>query len=93
MKMARACTHQTDEDEDKLDDICVSHRVKSPQQCVDYGHYSRDEDGVDVGQIQDYPHSSTWNNRSTGGLTDVSHSCYTHTCSFIRDVFKTQSYR
>lgn len=62
MQMERARTHQTDEDEDKLDDICVSHGVKSPQQCVDYGHYCRDENGVDVGQIQDYPHSSTWNN-------------------------------
>lgn len=32
-------THQTDEDEDELDDICVGYRVEPPQQCVDYGHH------------------------------------------------------
>lgn len=32
-------THQTDEDEDELDDVCVGHRVEPPQQCVDDGHH------------------------------------------------------
>lgn len=59
----RRHTHQTDEDEDELDDIGVSHRVKSPQERVDDGHHCGDDDGVDVGQIQDHPHGSAWENR------------------------------
>lgn len=55
-------THQTDKDENELDDICVGHRVEPPQQCVDYGHHWGDDDGVGVGQVQDHTHSSTWNN-------------------------------
>lgn len=55
-------THQADKDEDELDDVCVGHRVEPPQQCVDYGHHWGDDDGVDVGQIQDHTHSSTWKN-------------------------------
>ena len=49
-------THQVDEYEDQLYNICVGHRVETSQQCVGDGDGSRDPDAHSKGQIQDDTH-------------------------------------
>lgn len=55
----RALTHQADEDEDELYDVCVSHRVETSQQSICDGNSGRDPDAHRVGQIQDHTHGNT----------------------------------
>ena len=53
-------THQADENEDELYDVCVGHRVETSQQGVGDGHGCGDPDAHGVGQIQDHAHGYTY---------------------------------
>lgn len=52
-------THQADEDEDKLYDVCVGHRVEASHQGVGDGYRSRNPDAHGVRQVQDHTHGYT----------------------------------
>lgn len=56
---AAAITHQADENENELYDVCVGDRVKTSQQSVGDGHSSRNPDAHSIGQIQDHTHRDT----------------------------------
>ena len=54
-----SATHQAKKYEDELDNVCVGHRVETPQQSVDDGDSSRDPGANVEGQIQDHTHDSS----------------------------------
>ena len=54
-------THQTDEDTDELYDISVSHGIEAAKQSVEDGDTSRRNDGHLVGQTDDDPQGTTYN--------------------------------
>ena len=54
-------THQTDEDTDELYDISVSHGIEAAKQSVEDGDTSRHNDGHLVGQTDDNPQGTTYN--------------------------------
>jgi hypothetical protein len=58
-------TYCAEEHEDELNDVCVGHRVETPQQGVGDGYGSRDPDAHCVGYIQNNAHDSTWECKRT----------------------------